>query len=132
MKLKVYVYRRPNLFNVQESLYSLIGYGVLKSLYTDENYTAPEDDRTLLLYFPERFLNILELRVLVQRLEKAGFEDVVISTGNEHLLTTVPSECIGVIVDELIQESSGQFRLSNPYVGLPSSDTLQVVGGTLK
>lgn len=130
MNLKVYVYRRPNLFNVQESMLSLVGYGVLKELYTNEDYVAPENSKELLLYFPERFLNILEIRCLVKRLEKAGFEDVTISTGNEHLLTTVPSKCVGVVQDELIKEGS-QFRLSNPEVGLPTSDGLLCIGGEI-
>jgi len=114
MRLRVYLYRRPNLFNVNDSMYSYIGYNHLKSMYTEEGYKT--DDKSLVLYFPERFLNILELRVLVRRCEASGFEEVIITTGNEHLLTTVHSKDIRVVQDEVIVEGSG-FKLSNESVG---------------
>ena len=113
MKLTVYVYRRPNLFNVNDSMYSYAGYGHLKKMFTVEGYKS--EDEGLILYFPERFLNILEIRMLINRCEDAGFKEVVITTGNEHLLTTVQSKDIRVVSDEAIQEGS-QFKLSNDCV----------------
>lgn len=113
MKLTVYVYRRPNLFNVNDSMHSYIGYGHLKKMFTEERYKSKEE--VLVLYFPERFLNILELRMLINRCEDAGFEEVVITTGSEHLLTTVYSKDIRVVSDKAIQEGS-QFKLSNDCV----------------
>ncbi len=93
MELKVLVYRRPNMFAVNENMYHMLGVGELKNLYTIENYKTTH--KTLQLFYPERFLNILEIRCLVSRLENAGYEKVGIVTHSEHLITTVKSENIG-------------------------------------
>lgn len=126
MKVDVIVFRRPNMFNVHDNLFNMIGYTDLKGIFTDENYKPT--GKTLILYYPERFLNILEQRILIRRLEDFGYEDVSITTHSEHICTTVPNGCLKVVQDELIEEGS-QFRLSNDYVGLPGDGGLNVITG---
>ena len=117
MNVTVYVYRRPNLFNVNESLYHMIGYEELKLIFTQPGVKV--DHKELRLYYPERFLNTLEQRQLLRRLEHAGYEDVIITTGNEHILTTCPAASILVIQDQVIEETRDFVPLSNPASGVP-------------
>lgn len=124
MELKVYVYRRPNMFLVNENLYHMIGVGELENLFTIENYKT--DHEELKLYFPERFLNILEKRALIERIKNAGYKKVTIVTHCEHILTTVKHTNILIVQDDLIQENS-QFKLSNDDVGMPDCSNLGVL-----
>lgn len=129
MNLKVIVYRRPNMFAVNENLYNMMGVGELKNLYTIENYKTTH--KSLQLFYPERFLNILEIRCLVSRLENAGYEDVYIVTHSEHLITTVRNENIGIVNDELIPEDPNIFKYSNDESGMPYDGGLGVMMGGL-
>ena len=119
MNVTIYVYRRPNMFNVNESMFHMLGYEELKLLFTQPGVKV--DYRKLRLYYPERFLNILEQRALLRRLEHAGYEDVVITTGNEHILTTCRSEYIRIVQDQVIEETREFVPLSNPDSGMPES-----------
>lgn len=126
MKLTVFVYRRPNMFEVADSLYNMLGYGELKNMFSIENYKTTHEK--LMLYFPERFLNLLELRALISRCEQSGYKEVTIVTHSEHILTTVHHENIRIVQDELIPED-GRFKLSNDEVGMPSNEGLHVIHG---
>lgn len=128
MKLTVWVFRRPNLFAVNDNLYNMVGTGELRKVYEKEGYKTTHT--MLQLYYPERFLNILELRALVGRLENAGFQEVSIITGSEHIICTVHSQNILIVQDELIPEGS-QFKLSNDAVGMPYGGGLGVMGGSI-
>lgn len=123
MNLLVYVYRRPNMFKVSDNLYNMIGYGELESMFSIEGYKSSGH---LTLYFPERFLNILEERALVSRCKECGYSDVVIITHSEHILTTVHPEDIRIIQDYLIPED-GRTKLSNDNVGMPNDKVLGVI-----
>lgn len=127
MELNVFVYRRPNMFIVNQNLYNMIGLGELENLFTIEDYKTK--DKELRLYFPERFLNILEKRALIERIRKAGYEKATIITHCEHILTTVHHKNILIIADEPIAENS-QFKLSNDEVGMPNCDQLGVIQGS--
>lgn len=122
MKLLVYVFRRPNMLKVNENLYNMLGVGELEKLYTIEGYKTTQD--CLELFYPERFLNILEIRCLTTRLEEAGYKEVAIITCSEHLVTTVKNTDIRVVQDELIQEG---FKLSNDESGMPFDGGLGVL-----
>lgn len=126
MEIEVIVFRRPNMFKVNDNLFNMVGYIDLEGIFTNENYKPLS--KTIELYYPERFLNILEERTLIRRLESFGFEKVKITTHSEHICTTVPNDCLRVVQDELIEESS-QFRLSNDWVGLPDDSGLNVIFG---
>ena len=125
MELKVIVYRRPNMFKVQENLYNLMGLGELKNLFTIEGYKTNQDEVTW--FYPERFLNILEQRLLAERAEKAGFKRVTIVTHSVYILQTVNNTNIGIIQDEHISEGEGVFKLSHDASGMPDDAGLGII-----
>lgn len=121
MEIEVLVFRRPNMFNVNDNLFNMVGYNDLKGIFTDENYKPTND--TIQLYYPERFLNILEQHILIMRLESFGYQKISIITHSEHICGTVPENCLKVVDDEIIKEGS-QFKLSNDCVGLPDHNII--------
>ena len=124
MKLTVYIFRRPNMFLVQENLYNLVGLSELERLFTVEGYKTQH--KSVTWYYPERFLNIIEQRVLIQRAESAGYEEVMIVTNSVYIVQCCVKENIRIVQDELIPED-GRFKLSNDYSGLPNDSGLNVI-----
>ncbi len=126
MKLEVIVFRRPNMFLVNDNMYHLIGYGELKNLFTIENYRTTHTQ--LVLFYPERFLNIVEQRVLISRVTEAGFKDVKIITSSVYIIQTVMSKNIKIARDELPEDEFGScFKLSNDQSGMPDDSGLGVL-----
>jgi len=121
MKIKLTVFRRPNMFKVNESIFNMVGVGELEKLFTLEGYRA--EGKTLTLFYPERFLNIIEERALLARCEEAGYSSVDITTSSVYLIQCCHSKDIGIIQDESIPEGS-QFKLSNDYSGMPDDRVL--------
>lgn len=126
MKINVTVFRRPNMFVVNENMYNMLGYGELKNLFTIEGYKTTH--KTLTLYYPERFLNIIEERALLQRCEDAGYEEVNIITQSVYIIQCCRKDDIGIVVDNCIAEGS-QFKLSNDESGMPNDGGLGVLFG---
>lgn len=124
MKLTVYIFRRPNMFLVQQNLYNLVGLSELERLFTVEGYKTQH--KSVTWYYPERFLNIIEQRVLIQRAESAGYEEVMIVTNSVYIVQCCVKENIRIVQDELIPED-GRFKLSNDYSGLPNDSGLNVI-----
>lgn len=116
VKLNVIVYKRPNMFEVHDSYLNMLGYIDLKLLFTDPNFKS--DIKELVLYYPERFLNILEQRALVGRLTAQNYTNVTIVTHSVYVVQTVNKNQLRVVCDEDIPESDGRFKLSNDAVGL--------------
>lgn len=130
MKLSVIIYRRPNMFNVQNNMYNLMGLGELEKLFTIEGYKTTH--KSVTWFYPERFLNILEQRVLVERAEHAGFQDVTIITHSVYIAQVVNNTNIGIVQDADIPETAGLFKLSNDASGMPDDTGLGVLGGSIK
>lgn len=126
MKINVTVFRRPNMFVVNENMYNMIGYGELKNLFTIEGYKTTH--KTLTLYYPERFLNIIEERALLRRCKDAGYEEVKITTQSVYIIQCCRKEDIGIVADGCIEEGS-QFKLSNDESGMPNDGGLGVLFG---
>jgi len=124
MKIKVTVFRRPNMLKVNENLYNMLGFGELKNLFTIEGYRA--EGKTLTLLYPERFLNIIEERALLSRCEKAGYSSVDITTSSVYIIQCCTRDDVGIVQDESIPEGS-QFKLSNDYSGMPDDSGLGVL-----
>lgn len=124
MDLKVYVFRRPNMFKVHDNYYNMIGYGELKHMYTIENYISGVSELTL--YYPERFLNIIEQRDLVNRIEKVGYKKASIVTSSVYIIQCVDSKNVRIYEDENIPED-GRFKLSNDFSGMPDDTGLNVL-----
>lgn len=89
--LKVYVYRRPHMRD--ESLeYELhMGTNVLRSIF-DKMEMLP-NVKEVFLSFPENWLNIIEQRVLFQRLGHycSNLEKVTIKTQSVYIIQCTPS-----------------------------------------
>lgn len=126
MKLLVYVFRRPNMFLVHENMFNLTGYGELKNMFTIENYQSNHEKLTL--YYPERFLNIVEQQKLISRIESAGYKEVMISTTSVYIVQTVHNTNIRVVQDELHDDD---FKISNDESGMPYDGGLGIIGGTI-
>ena len=97
--LTVYNHRRPHLRNETLEMVGHIGLGAIETMF--DKMKPDENVHSLKLLFPERFLNIVEQRVLLQRIEKylTKVEDVIIHTHSPFICQTVPKEHSLVIKD---------------------------------
>ena len=129
MELNVLLFKRPDMLAVQQNLYNLVGFNELENLFRIEGYKTTQ--KSIIWYYPERFLNILEQRVLVSRAEAAGYESLDIVTNSVYIVQTVEAKHIRIVQDENIPEGDGRFKLSNPYSGLPNDGGLGVIGGSI-
>ena len=111
--LTVYVLRRPNMFIVNEMLTNQIGLGELKKIMHIEDY-EPRKDQDLYLYFPERFLNIIEQRALMIRLEKIKqYKTITIVTQSVYIMQCTNRENLFIIQDESLSiDELGKGKLS--------------------
>ena len=125
MEIKVLVFRRPNMFNVMNNLYHRIGTGELESIMNTPGYIS--DHETLVLFYPERFLNIIEQRALMHKAEKAGIKKLEITTSSVYIIQCVDSKNIGIIQDELISEDNQDIKLSNDASGMPDDSGLGIL-----
>ena len=116
MELKVVVYKRPNMFIVNESPINMLGVSTLKSLFHDEGFKDTSSFLTIL--YPERFLNVLEQRDLINRISKQNYINVNIVTHSCFIIQTVPKDYLRVVNDEPINEDEKPFIMSNNASGL--------------
>jgi len=116
MELKVVVYKRPNMFVVNESLTNMVGVTILKSLFHDTTFKDPNTELTL--FYPERFLNVLEQRDLINRIKKQNYTIVNIVTHSCFIIQTVNKENLRVVNDDAIPEDGNLFILSNNDSGM--------------
>ena len=115
--LKVYVYRRPHMRD--ESLeYELhMGTNILRSIF-DKMEMLP-DVKEVFLSFPENWLNIIEQRVLFQRLGYycPNLEKVTIKTQSVYIIQCTPNgSCLIINGDnDGCQETdkNGNINLTN-------------------
>jgi hypothetical protein len=131
MDIKVWVYQRPNMFEVNDNLFNMTGYSELKRLYSGEaDFKVPAGSK-LQLFYPERFLNVIEERQLVFRAEKAGYDSLEITTHSVYIIQTIHRENIKIVSREncpLLQETD-EGKLSYDWVGMPNDSDLSVVYG---
>lgn len=131
MDIKVWAYQRPNMFAVNDNTFNMIGYGALKRLFAGEvDFKVPEGS-SLQLFYPERFLNVIEERQIVSRAEKAGYESLEITTHSVYILQTVSSENIKIVFREdcPLQQDTDKDKLSYDWVGMPDDTGLSVLYG---
>jgi hypothetical protein len=76
-----------------------IGYGVLEDIF--DKMVVNERIQNLFLSFPERWLNIIEQRQLLSRLEIycPNLKSVHIKTHSVYIIQTTPNTCCYVIQD---------------------------------
>jgi hypothetical protein len=109
LDLDVLVYRRPNMFIVNNNILSQIGVSELEKMFTIENYKC---DGELTLYFPERFLNYVESQDLIRRIYLTGYSKVRIITHSAFIIQNTPNKFTRIVKDEKLQISKS-FKLSN-------------------
>jgi hypothetical protein len=132
MDIKVWVYQRPNMFAVNDNTFNMVGYCELKRLFAGEvDFKVPEGSK-LQLFYPERFLNVVEERQLVFRAEKAGYESLEITTHSVYIIQTIHSENIKIVHREdcPLTELSDNGKLSYDWVGMPDDSGLSVIFGS--
>ena len=88
--LKVYVYRRPHMRDENLEYELHMGTNVLRSIF-DKMEMLP-DVKEVFLSFPENWLNIIEQRVLFQRLGHycPNLEKVTIKTQSVYIIQCTP------------------------------------------
>ncbi len=129
MKIQCLVYTRPNMFLVNSNMYNMIGVGELQRLFAGEVDFRVNPGSTLRLFYPERFLNIVEERQIMVRAEKAGYAEVEITTHSVYILQTVDHKYIRIVDSEDFTQfaESDTGKCSNDIVGLPNDSVLGVV-----
>lgn len=97
IKLSVILHNRPHLRNDSFEYKFQIGYGLLCKLFDD--LTIDTSVNTISLYFPERHINILEQRVLLDRILYyfPNIESINIETHSPFIVQSIPNGHLGVI-----------------------------------
>ncbi len=122
--IEVLVYRRPNMFTVNMNLYNQVGVGELEKLFTIEDYVCEE--QALELFYPERFLNIVEQRALIERIIKAkNYTKCRITTQSPFIIQTSSNVRIAQVKGERMDEK--QFKMSWEESGMPFDGGLGVM-----
>lgn len=100
-ELQVIVYRRPNLRddNLEAEMY--MGRRVLEQLFDKMEVDPTVKD--VFLSFPERWLNLIELRQLLDRLQKycPNLESATIKTHSVYIIQCTPNTCCAIVADDL-------------------------------
>ena len=120
--IEIIVYRRPNLFSVNNNMFNLMGITELERFFTIPDYKGGGE--TWVLYYPERFLNIVEQRALIQRLEKSDYKKVQIITNSVFIIQCSKNVKIAELNENL---DENQFQLSYTPCGLPDDSGLSVL-----
>ena len=120
--IEVIVVRRPNMFKVNNNMYNLLGVGELKNLFKIENYKS--DGGTLKLYYPERFLNIAEHRVLLDRICSAGYDKVQIITNSVLIIQSAKTIKIYDADEDL---SCDKFELSSDDICMSNDRGINIL-----
>ncbi len=122
--IKVIVFRRPNMFKVNENMFNMVGVGELEKLFTIENYECQPQE--LALYYPERFLNIVEKRALIERIINAkNYAKCQIITSDVIIIQHSMNVSIAKVEGELTSEE--QFQLSWDECGMPNDSGLSIL-----
>lgn len=95
-KLKVYVKTRPNLRADEMTVF--VGQQFLINLFDKSDYdmSSIED---VMIYYPERWLNILEQRALLSAIETrcTNIKTVTILTHSVYIIQCTPNGCLFII-----------------------------------
>ena len=119
--IEVIVYRRPNMFVVNENMYNLMGINELEKFFTIPDYKGNGDE--IMWFYPERFLNIPEQRALVERLLESNYKKVKIVTHSVFIIQSTSNVKVADVGEDL---SEHNFKLSWDNVGMPDDSGLNV------
>jgi len=121
--LEIIVFRRPNMFYVNHNMFNQAGVGELEKLFTIENYEC--SPQALQLFYPERFLNVVEQRALLTRIKNAkNYTKISITTSSPFIIQTAHKDVIKIYSPENENLSEDVFKLSSDYSGMPDDSKL--------
>lgn len=124
--LEIRVFRRPNMFNVNNNIYNMMGVGELEKLFTIENYEC--SPQALQLFYPERFLNVVEQRALMKRIKDAkNYTDVNITTHSVFIIQSCSHKDVRIYKPEDEDLSEDSFKLSTNECGMPYDGGLGIL-----
>lgn len=100
MKINLFVQQRPHMRDSNLEYYLHMGTVVLKQIFDEERVDT--NIKTLELFYPERWLNIVEEQSLFRRLEKfcPNLESVTIITQSVNLICMCKKEDIRILSSE--------------------------------
>lgn len=136
-EIKVYVHQRPHMRDDSLEYELYVGRGVLQNIF--ELNPKVCDDKSIILSFPERWLNIVEERSLFARIGKyyPQLKTLTIKTQSVYIIQCCPAAYIRIVLPEgfegkLSQEGDeGLLYIKNP-MNLFNASGLNVVGGSVK
>lgn len=102
--IKVYVQRRPHMRDDNLEYLFMLGKGVLEQVFDKE--VVDESVTHLVLYYPERYMNIVEERSLYGRLQRycPNLKSVVITTQSVYIMQCTKAEDITLLAGKEEQE----------------------------
>jgi hypothetical protein len=114
--LKVYAHRRPNLRADEALIY--LGLDVLSDLFDHPDKDLSHIE-SVVLQFPERWLNILEQRALLEALRTRcpNLTSVRINTHSPYILQVVPNGCLFSVHEQEVYDEkpySASVRYCHP------------------
>ena len=131
-KLTVYVTRRPWMRDPNLEYMFTQGLGVLQTLFDVESPPELLNIKQVSFWYPERYLNIVEERSLLRRLDKScpQLEQVEIITQSVYLLQTVSNKDIKILSSEEedrkeLQQESDTGKLWNSNITVPDFGKIQ-------
>jgi hypothetical protein len=125
-ELKLFIYTRPNLRDVDLEMEMFMGRNVLESIY--DRMEVLENIKSLFLSFPERWLNIVEQRQLWKRLAKycPNLEEVQVKTHSVFIIQCTPNKCC-LIMDRTLPDD-GDLAGKNYYDGPMAGNLFDMSG----
>lgn len=99
-EIKVLVQRRPHMRDENLEMVMHMGQNVLRQIFDEERVDA--NIKQLTMYFPERWMNIVEERSLWDRLQKycPNLEKVEIMTQSVYIMQCTRAENILIVTSE--------------------------------
>lgn len=96
-EIKLLVQRRPHMRDGNLEYLFMIGTGVLRQIFDEERVDPTVKELTL--FFPERYMNIVEERSLYNRLEHfcPNLKKLNITTQSVYLMQMTPNGCVFIV-----------------------------------
>ena len=104
-EIMVYVQRRPHMRDHNLEYLCQFGTGVLRQIFDEER--IDNNVKELQLFFPERYMNIVEERSLYDRLMHfcPNLQKLTITTQSVYIMQCTPAESIRILASKDEQEN---------------------------
>lgn len=124
MKIECRIYTRPDFLEGDFEYESYVGINHLKNCFKIKKVEQVCDpvykSNTITLSFPERWLNVLEQRALVDRVKQyyPNCEELIIKTHSVYIIQTLHSEQCFIVDSDQVKILEGDEELSAPMPDL--------------